>query len=236
MDNIQLRTIRRDDWSEVAGLIYDSTNAWYLTNRRSAIFSGPRDCTLLFCQVYEQLDPGCCILAEDVAAGRLAGSCFYHPRDTHVSLGIMNVHPAYFGQGVARRLLRFITDFADESGKPVRLVSSAINLDSFSLYSRAGFVPRMVYQDMILKVPEEGLSVQAPAAGEVREATAADVPAMAALEEQISHIRREGDLAHFVKNADGIWHVSVLENQSGGSWMGSLSRWPTRVATCWARA
>jgi hypothetical protein len=55
----------------------------------------------------------------------------------------------------------------------------------------------------------------APAAGHVREATPADVPAMAELEEQINHIRREGDLAHFVENADGIWHVSVLANDSG---------------------
>jgi len=38
---------------------------------------------------------------------------------------------------------------------------------------------------------------------------------MAKLEEEIQHIRREGDLAYFVENTDGIWHVSVLEDESG---------------------
>ena len=32
----------------------------------------------LFCRVYEDLDPGCCVLAE--SDGQLLGSCFYHPR------------------------------------------------------------------------------------------------------------------------------------------------------------
>jgi hypothetical protein len=50
----------------------------------------------------------------------------------------MNVHPDYFDQGVTRRLLRYVTDFADRRAKPVRLVSSTIKLDSFSLYNRGG--------------------------------------------------------------------------------------------------
>ena len=95
----------------------------------------------LFPETYEALDPGCTLVAEHPRTGRLMGSCFHHPRETHVSLGIMNVHPAYFGMGVARRLLRAITDDADARGLPVRLVSSAFNLDSYSLYTRAGFVP-----------------------------------------------------------------------------------------------
>ncbi|NQT86036.1 N-acetyltransferase, partial [bacterium] len=93
--SIELRAMRRDEWGAVAELIYDSTNAWYVANGRSAIFSGPKSHCELFCQVYETLDPGCCVVAEDTATGRLAGSCFYHPRPTHVSLGIMNAHPDY---------------------------------------------------------------------------------------------------------------------------------------------
>ena len=162
MANIELRTMRGDEWGEVAELIYDSTNAWYVARGRPAIFSGPKENARLFCSVYEQLDPGCCVVAEDQGARRLAGSCFYHPRSTHVSLGIMNVHPDYFGQKIASRMLRYITDVADRDGKPVRLVSSAINLDSYSLYNRAGFVPRLIYLDMIMKVPETGLDQEAP--------------------------------------------------------------------------
>lgn len=155
-------------------------------------------------------------MAEDSDTGRLAGSCFYHPRPTHVSLGIMNVHPEYFQQGIARRLLRHITDFADEQGKPVRLVSSTLNLDSFSLYTRAEFIPRAIYQDMTLKVPDEGLAFDVPQDGTVRDAQSDDVTAMADLEMEINHIRREKDYRYFVENPDGIWHVSVLENGNGG--------------------
>ena len=36
------------------------------------------------------------------------------------------------------------------------LISSAMNLDSFSLYNRVGFRPRMVFQDTLLSVPETG--------------------------------------------------------------------------------
>jgi len=205
-----------NEWAEVADLIYDSTNAWCQANGRPPMFTRPKGSTRLFCSVYETLDPGCCVVAEDGDAGRLAGSCFYHPRPTHVSLGIMNVHPEYFQQGIARRLLRHITDFADEESKPVRLVSSALNLDSFSLYTKAGFIPRMIYQDMTLKVPEEGLAVEVPHDATVRCAKPDDVTAMAELEMEINHIRREDDLRYFVENPDGIWHVSVLENETGG--------------------
>src|SRR6476661_3897414 len=142
MSDIILRPMREGERNEVADLVCVSTNYWYRASGRPAIFTaGPTSC-LLFCDVYEALDPGCCVVAEDPATGRLMGSCFYHPRETHVALGIMNVHPDYFGRGVARRLLGHIVDLADQQGKPVRLVSSAMNLDSFSLYTRAGFVPR----------------------------------------------------------------------------------------------
>ena len=50
----------------------------------------------------------------------------------------------------------------------------------------------------------------------VREATMDDVGAMADLEMELSHIRREKDYRHFVENAAGIWHVSVIEGERGG--------------------
>ncbi len=135
MAELLLRTMRADEWDAVARLIHDSTNAWYEAHGLGKIFDAGPESTKLFCEVYESLDPGCCLVVEGSRPGALAGSCFYHPRASHVSLGIMNVHPRYFGRGVARRLLRAITDLADERRLPVRLVSSALNLDSFSLYN-----------------------------------------------------------------------------------------------------
>lgn len=207
-----IRNPLESEWPEVAALIHDSTNAWYQRNRNATIFTaGPESCRL-FCDVYEDLDPGCCVVAEDEATGRLMGSCFYHPRDTHVSLGIMNVDPDYFGRGVASALLCFITDLADRQNKPVRLVSSAMNLDSFSLYTRAGFVPRACFQDLIISVPPEGVAQTRAGIGSVRPATVSDVPGIVALEEQISGIRREKDFRYFIENRLEIWHVSVIES------------------------
>jgi len=209
-----LRPMSSNDISEVTDLIHISINYWYAVYGRGPLF-GSIEGTRVFCDVYEDLDPGCCVVAEHVDTKRLMGSCFYHPRETHVSLGIMNVHPNYFGYGVANQLLKHITDFAEKESKPVRLVSSAMNLESFSLYTRAGFVPRRAFQDMLLTVPEAGLDVDIPESRHVRPAVAGDIPAMVELENQISGIRREKDYRYFIENKHGIWHTSVYEAESG---------------------
>lgn len=206
-----LRTMTRDDWDEVAELIHVSTNYWYETNRNLRIFPCRPDEVDLFCRVYETLDPDCCLVAEHPTTGRLIGSCFYHPRGTHVSLGIMNAHPSYFGSGVARLLLNRICDIADEQQKPLRLFSSTMNLDSFSLYNRAGFVPYASFQDMVLEVPAEGLPVTVPGMHHVREATLDDLDRIVTLEAELLAIERAKDWRYFLENADAIWHVSVLE-------------------------
>ena len=55
----------------------------------------------------------------------------------------------------------------------------------------------------------------APGLSQVRDAVIADVPLMAALEMEVSHIRRDGDYRHFIENPMGIWHVSVFEGEDG---------------------
>ena len=215
MAQLQLRPMTPGDRDEVAELICVSTNYWYQTNRGFPVFPGGPEHTEVYFDVYETLDPGCGLVAINERNGRLMGSCFYHPRPTHVSLGIMNVHPNYFGQGVARALLKFILDFADRERKPVRLVSSALNLDSFSLYTRAGFVPRRTFQDVYVDVPEEGLPIDPPTASPIREATIDDAPAMAALEHKLCGVQRESDFRYFLDNNDGFWHVSVCEGAKG---------------------
>jgi len=214
----ELRPMRGDEWNEVAELICLGTNYWYQTHGMNAIFSSGPESARLFCEVYEALDPGCCVVAVNPLTGSIAGSCFYHPRETHVSLGIMNVHPNYFGAGIASKLLRFVNEFADQNHKPVRLVSSALNLDSFSLYTKAGFVPRTAYQDMFVAVPDSGGDFQVPDSehlGRVRDATVNDIDSMAALEFELNKISREKDYRYFLENESGIWHVSVLENEVG---------------------
>lgn len=216
MSPMRLRAMERGDRAEVADLICVSTNFWYQRVGRPAVFSRGPEATALFFDVYQALDPGCGVVAENTQTGRLMGSCFFHPRSRHVSLGIMNVHPNYFGHGVAVALLRHITDYADRNGYPaVRLVQSALNLDSYSLYTRAGFVPRLAYQDMFVRVPESGFPHRTADQNRVRPATAADVPAMVALEEEVAGIGREKDYRYFLANADGLWQTLVYEGRQG---------------------
>ena len=59
--SITLRAMAKEDWAEVAQLIHDSTNAWYVGNGKSEIFGCSLEDMQLFCSVYEALDPGCCI-------------------------------------------------------------------------------------------------------------------------------------------------------------------------------
>ena len=186
---VTIRQATDFDADAVAALIYTSTNHWYETHGKPPIFQGPVESTRLFYDVYEALDPGCCLLAVAEEDGHLLGSCFYRERETHVSLGIMNAHPESAGRGVARQLLARIVSIAEAAAKPLRLVSSAVNLDSFSLYSKAGFAPYAVYQDMIWTVPEEGVPVEAPAGTRLRDATIEDVPAIVALEEAVQGVR-----------------------------------------------
>lgn len=212
---VQLREMLPSDRMRVAELIYHSTNAWYTAAGRTAIFQGDPAATALFFDIYHALPGSGGLVAEDAEDGALLGSCFYHVRSTHVSLGIMNAHPAHFGRGVARMLLERIIQQADQAARPLRLVSSAMNLDSFSLYTRRGFVPRAVYQDMYVPALPEGARHVVPLVERVRPATLEDVDRIVDLEWSVSHIRREGDYRHFIANPDGIWHVSVIEDGPG---------------------
>ncbi|YCM43607.1 GNAT family N-acetyltransferase [Verrucomicrobiaceae bacterium 227] len=198
--------MQKEEWREVAELIFRSTNVWYEKNLNRGCFPGSdRSVCELFPEVYEALDPGCCLVVE--IEGVIAASCFYHPRERHVSLGIMNVSPDFGGRGLAGILLDEIVKRA--GGKPVRLVSSAMNLDSYSLYTKAGFRPVALYQDMYFPAGKT-LSVGPE---RVRKAEVADLGKMVALEEELVGIRRGGDFRHFLENQAGIWSGWVTERE-----------------------
>jgi GNAT superfamily N-acetyltransferase len=205
-----------DDRSEVAELIYVSLNYWTALHGRPPVFTAGPASTEIFGDVYGALDPGCGVVAVNEPSGRLMGSCFFHPRPRHVTLGILNVHPNYFGQGVARAMVARVVDYAKANGgQPVRLVQSALNLDSFSLYTRMGFVPRWAYQDMLLDVPGAGLAAKTPGHQRVRAAATDDVTAMGALEMEVAGITREKDYAYLIQNDEGIWDAQVYEDPDG---------------------
>lgn len=221
MSELILRRMNESEWDEVTRLIHDSTNAWYMKNRGFSIFTAGWESVRLFCRTYEALDPGSTVVAFDPAEKKIVGSCFIHPRPTHYSLGIMNVHPDYFGRGISAKLLKYITDLADAEQKPVRLVSSTMNLDSFSLYNKAGFEPILFFQDMTMKVPVEGIAYSLPPGDSIRPATVDDIPAIVALERELYHIERGKDFRYFIENSDKIWRLSVY--LSGGEIVGYLN-------------
>jgi GNAT superfamily N-acetyltransferase len=238
METIHIRNASAGDAHELADLICVSLNFWYQTHARPPILpAGSHDAEIFF-EVYNHLDPGCALVAESQRTGRLMGSCFYHPREHHVSLGIMNVHPNYFGRGVARALLQRIIDVSDQMRKPLRLTQSAMNLDSFSLYTQAGFVPRYAYQDMFLKVPETGIEASVPGVECVRAATLDDVLAMAALEFEVSGITREPDYRYCIENRAGFWHAAVHQGSDeriDGFMISSLHPGMNMLGPCVAR-
>jgi len=217
MESMRLRPMKPEDRSEVAELIYVSINYYYGVHGMSNRFTAGPGSTEVFFDVYAALDPGCGVVAENERTGRLMGSCFFHPRPEHVTLGILNVHPNYFERGVARALVDHVIDYTETHGHAsLRLVQSALNLDSYSLYTRMGFVPRAAYQDMILNVPPSGLEATAPGEEHVRPATADDVAAMASLEREVAGITREKDYGYLIENDAGIWDSLVLEEPGGG--------------------
>jgi GNAT superfamily N-acetyltransferase len=204
-----------DDRDEVTRLIFHSTNQYYVSIGRQPIFKGDESAPSDIFDVYQRIDPGEGIVAVDDQSGQIIGSCFVHPRETHFSLGIMNAHSDHFGRGVARAILAEIIDRAQQVNKPIRLVSSCFNLDSYSLYTRAGFVPFATFQDMFIEVPEPGLPHGPPNDLSVRRATLDDVPAMAELEGKICGISRVDDYRYFIRNEDNLWLVSVVESSEG---------------------
>lgn len=233
MPHLNLRTLDPGrDRDAVASLIHRSTNAWYRAHRGVDAFACPPDACRIFCDTYDALDPGEGLVVEDADTGEIVGSAFVHPRDTHISLGIVNVAPERFGQGIARRMIDAAVARSERVGKPLRLVSSAMNLDSFSLYTRAGFVPRQLFQDLVLTVPEGGLAGDTPAGVDrVRPGRIGDAPALAEVEARLAGIRRERDIAHFLENRDGIWSVRVIEDANGAptGWLAASAHPASRI-------
>ncbi len=212
---MRLRPLLSQDWDALAVLIHASLSEWYRTRLNSERFGPDASPLRVIPELYEALDPGCCLVAEDPETGRLAASVFYHPRETHWSIGIVNSHPDFAGRGVAKLVMRAVIDLAKAAGKPVRLVSSAMNLDSFSLYTRLGFVPRMTFQDLKFAVPADGLPPPPAHALTLRPATMEDAPRVADLELKLNGIRREKDYRHFIENAQDCWRLWLAERADG---------------------
>ncbi len=216
--HFDLRPLVAADHEATARLLHRSLVHWYQSHLGQGARFGPsHEPFRLFPAVYAELDRGHAMAACDRASGELLGVCFVHPRKTHVAVGIVATAPEAQGRGVARAMLTPVIAQARRDQLPVRLVSSLLNLDSFSLYSRLGFVPHTLYQDLTLAVPTTGLPGPAPTdANRVRLVTdLKEAARLAAFELKLHGLHREPDYAFFLRNQVGDWRVSVLEDAHG---------------------
>ena len=205
----------------VAELLHRSLAGWYEARLGQGSRFGDRaEPFRLIPEVYAVLDPGEAIAAREANGGTLLGVCFVHPRPTHVSVGLVAVAPEAQGRGVARGLLTRALARADELRVSARLVSSLLNLDSYSLYTRHGFVPEEVYQDVLITVPAGGLGLSPAARSRVasvrvRLAGLTEAGRIAAYEHARRGIHRPADHALFLANRVGAWRVWVAEDAAG---------------------
>ncbi len=215
---LTIRPLSPTDHEATAQLLHRSLVQWYQSRLgQGARFGTSHEPFRLFPEVYAALDPDEAVAACDPVTGQLLGVCFVHPRSTHISVGIVATAPEAQGRGVARAMLTPVLDLARRTGRPARLVSSLLNLDSFSLYSRLGFVPHALYQDLAFNVPVSGISAPPPAdAARVRLVTdPAEGARLAAFEFDLQHIHREQDYALFLRNTVGAWRTWAYEDSAG---------------------
>jgi GNAT superfamily N-acetyltransferase len=212
-----LRPMVEADVPAHAAMLKRSFNRWYWDHGWGKdYFKCSEGDLAIFWDIYRRISPGDCVVAVHPDSGAMMGACFYHPREHHVTLGIMAVDPDCFGCGVGTKLVKHIVDFTESHGYPaLRLVGSACNMNSFSLYNRAGFVPRVVHQDMVIPVPAGGMSQSAPLGEHVRDALTKDVASVQALELEVSGICRERDYRFCIENPVACLNACVIEDPKG---------------------
>lgn len=219
---VRMGRLPRSEYDDAAELIHDSTNQWYLKATGKVAFNClPTDCRL-FPDMYDVTDFGECIAAYDIDSGRLVGTCYLHPRETHIGVGIVNTAPGVAGSGVASKMIKEACQLADHACLPLRLLSSASNMDSYSLYHRAGFTTRTVFQDIHLSVTADLLdSPDNPNTEGVRSATLDDVSAITDLEQRLTGIVRPDDWSYLISH--GLPFQVLLIEGPGAILMGVLN-------------
>lgn len=207
---VEIRPLRPEEHDAAAALIHRSLVHWYETRLGEGSRFGPSPTPFrIFPAVYAALDPGEAMAAVERNSGNLIGLAFVHPRPTHIAVGIVAVAPEAQDRGVAHALLRPVAEKARQSGRPMRLVSSLANLDSFSLYSSLGFVPHTFYQEMTLAVPKAGMAHPAPRprASVCRVSDPREASRFAQLEFELQGLQRERDYAFLLGSHVGEWRM-----------------------------
>ena len=71
---MRIRLLHSEDWDALAALIHASLSVWYRKHLNIERFGPDHSPLRVIPELYEALDPGCCVVAEEETSGRLMGS------------------------------------------------------------------------------------------------------------------------------------------------------------------
>ncbi len=212
--SISIRTMSEDDVHVVAPVIARAFNAVNARYGYPSEFPDPI-ISVLMARYYLSQDPEGCLVAE--RDGNICGSVFGRRRGDHVSIGPVSVDPASQAIGVGRRMMQALFD-AYPGAASFRLSQAAFNKESFSLYSKTGFVAA----EQLLRL-ERPPDPAAPQEDEplVRAVTVENAPVVADLDRRLTGVERGRELpTHF-----GMGRVYVHGGDTGIQ--GYLATMPT---------
>jgi hypothetical protein len=137
---------------------------------------------------YLSRDPEGCIVAEQ--DGTICGSVFARRRGDRVAVGPVSVDPASQAIGVGRRMMEALFELFPDAAS-FRLSQAAFNKESFSLYSKTGFVA--AEQCLRLERPPAPVTPEEDEP-HVRVVTAESAPVLADLDRRLTGAEREREL------------------------------------------
>lgn len=212
--SISIRPMSPHDVDIVAAVIVRAFNTVNARYGYPSEFPEPEP-SVLMSRFYLAEDPDGCLVA--LRDGAVCGSIFARHRGDTVSVGPVAVDPASQGIGVGRRMMQAVFDLYPDAAS-FRLVQAAFNKESYSLYSRTGFVA----VEPLLRLERPPAPVM-PEEGEphVRRAAVEEAPAIAELDRRLMGVERDRELAIIF----GMGRVYVCDD--GGGMQGYLATFPT---------
>lgn len=212
--SITIRPMSADDVDVVAPVIARAFNAVNARYGYPSEFPEPYASTLM-ARYYLSQDPEGCIVAQ--RDGTICGSVFARLRGDRVSVGPVSVDPGSQAIGVGRRMMEALFDLYPDAAS-FRLSQAAFNKESFSLYSKTGFVT--VEPLLRLERPPAPVTPEEDDP-HVRVVTAESAPLVADLDRRLTGAERQRELpTHFAMG-------SVYVHDDGSGIQGYLATMPT---------
>ncbi|MGH7770806.1 MAG: GNAT family N-acetyltransferase [Candidatus Binatia bacterium] len=137
------------------------------------------------------LDPSTAFVA--TMENRISGFAFLRTRGEGASIGPVAVAPEFQSKGIGRELVATCVNAArSEGASSIRLLQTEWNLHSYKLYSNCGFVPVTPVTRLLVDTGSPPLRF---ARSSFRLARVEDLPNIVAMEERLTGVRRDKDLA-----------------------------------------